>query len=95
MNWTLFASTFALIFLAELGDKTQLALMSQSAASADRWTIFWAGVVALVATTALGVLAGGLIRRFVPDERYIRFAGGVLFLVFGALMVTSVFRTAR
>lgn len=95
MNWALFLSTFALIFLAELGDKTQLALMSQSATSADRWTIFCAGVTALTLTTALGVLAGDLIRRFAPDERYIRLAGGVLFLIFGALMVASAFRPPR
>jgi len=95
MNWALFFSTFSLIFLAELGDKTQLALMSQSATSADRWTIFYAGVTALTLTTALGVIAGDLIRRFVPDERYVKLAGGLLFLIFGTLMIASVFRAPK
>lgn len=95
MNWPLFFSTFALIFLAELGDKTQLAVMSQSAASSSKWTVFAAGVAALAASTAIGVLAGDLIRRFVPDERYIKCVGGLLFLVFGGLMLREVFGPRR
>ena len=94
MNWPLFFSTFALIFLAELGDKTQLAVMSQSASSSSKWTVFAAGVLALTASTAIGVLAGELIRRFVPDDRYIKCVGGVLFLVFGCLMLREVFMPA-
>jgi len=91
VNWPLFFSTFALIFLAELGDKTQLAVMSQSASSSSKWTVFLAGALALSASTAIGVLAGDLIRRFVPDDRYIKCVGGVLFLVFGCLMLREVF----
>jgi len=92
VNWPLFFSTFALVFLAELGDKTQLAVMSQSAAAASsKWTVFTAGALALVASTAIGVLAGDLLRRFVPDERYVKCAGGALFLVFGCLMLKGVF----
>jgi rubrerythrin len=94
VNWPLFFSTFALIFLAELGDKTQLAVMSQSASSSSKWTIFFAGALALATSTALGVLAGDAIRRFVPDERYIKFAGGALFLVFGSLMLREAFKPA-
>lgn len=91
MNWPLFFSTFVLIFLAELGDKTQLAVMSQSATASSRWTVFAAGAIALTISTALGVLAGDLLRRFVPDERYVKCAGGVLFLIFGCLMLREVF----
>ena len=91
VNWPLFFITFALIFLAELGDKTQLAVMSQSASSSSKWTVFLAGALALTASTAIGVLAGDLIRRFVPDERYIKCVGGALFLVFGCLMLRDVF----
>ena len=91
MNWPMFFSTFVLIFLAELGDKTQLAVMSQSASSSSRWTVFAAGAIALTASTALGVLAGELLRRFVPDDRYIKCAGRVLFLIFGCLMLREVF----
>jgi rubrerythrin len=98
MNWTLFTSTFVMIFLAELGDKTQLAVMSQSGANASfKLTVFAAGALALTASTAIGVLAGGLLQKLVPDERYIKLAGGALFLVFGALMLREGFapRVAR
>ena len=91
MNWPLFFSTFLMIFLAELGDKTQLAVMTQSASSSGKWTIFLAGALALVSTTALGVLAGDLIRRFVPDERWIKGAAGAVFLGFGVWMLMGVF----
>jgi len=92
MNWTLFTSTFVMIFLAELGDKTQLAVMSQSGANASfKLTVFAAGALALTASTAIGVLAGGLLQKLVPDERYIKLAGGALFLAFGALMLREGF----
>jgi rubrerythrin len=95
LNWPLFFSTFTLIFLAELGDKTQLAVMSQSASSSSKWTVFAAGVIALAASTAIGVLAGDLIRKFVPDERYVKCVGGALFLIFGGLMLREAFLPAK
>lgn len=92
MDWRLFSSTFLMIFLAELGDKTQLAVMSQSATSASRWTVFWAGAMALTASTAIGVLCGSVLRRWVPDDRYIKVSAGILFLVFGCLMLREGFK---
>jgi len=92
MNWQIFFSTFLLIFLAELGDKTQLAVMAQSAGSSSKWIVFIAGSVALILSTAIGVLAGDLISRFVPDMRVIKLCGGVMFLIFGALMLLDVCR---
>ena len=90
MNWKIFAATFWLIFLAELGDKTQLAVMLQSAVH-GRWIVFAAASLALVLSTLLGVYLGGLISKMV-SERLIHGVGGVLFLVFGALMLYSVFK---
>lgn len=77
-----------MIFLAELGDKTQLAVMSQSGVNGNfKLTVFAAGALALTASTAVGVLAGGLLQRLVPDERYLKVAGGIVFLLFGFLML--------
>ena len=87
MNWQIFFSTFILIFLAELGDKTQLAVMAQSAGASSRWSVFLAGSFALILSTAVGVLAGSVLRRFVQDMSIIRIGGGVMFLIFGALML--------
>lgn len=90
MSWKIFMATFWLIFLAELGDKTQLAVMLQSAVH-GRWIVFLAASLALVLSTLLGVYLGGLISKMV-SERLIHGVGGALFLVFGALMLYSVLK---
>lgn len=87
-NTKLFLSTFILIFLAELGDKTQLAAMAKSIEG--RFTVFFAASLALVCSTLIAVLFGDTLTRFVP-ERYLQIASGVLFLVFGVLILHSVF----
>jgi putative Ca2+/H+ antiporter (TMEM165/GDT1 family) len=82
MDWKLFASTFAAIFLAEMGDKTQLATMSLAAGS-SRWIVFAAAATALVATSAVAVIAGEAVARLVPAI-WVKRAAGLLFLVLGA-----------
>ena len=90
MSWQVFLATFWLVFLAELGDKTQLAVMLQSAVH-GRATVFWAASIALVLSTLLGVFVGGVLSKLV-SERVIHGVGGVLFLVFGAMMLYSVIK---
>ena len=82
MNWPLFASAFTTIFLAELGDKTQLATLAMASGKTGKLAVFLGAALALVATTALAVAAGEVIGRFVP-QIYLRRAAGVLFLVLG------------
>jgi putative Ca2+/H+ antiporter (TMEM165/GDT1 family) len=84
MDWKLFASAFAAIFLAELGDKTQLATLSLTAGSASRWSVFFGSATALVCSSALAVLAGSFVARFVSPHTLQRAAGAV-FLVLGVL----------
>jgi rubrerythrin len=88
MNMKLFASTFVLIFLAELGDKTQLAALAQSVNG--RWTVFLAASSALVLSTLIAVLIGDALARAIPAS-YIKIAAGILFLVFGVMMLRSAF----
>ena len=88
MSWRLFAQTFGLIFLAELGDKTQLATLSLSATSESRLTVFLAAAGALVLTSAIGVLAGEVVSRFVPPIWITRVAGAG-FVVMGALLLLA------
>ena len=83
MDWKLFASTFAAVFLAEMGDKTQLATMSL-AAGGSRWAVFAGAALALVATSAVAVLAGEVVSRLVPPI-WIRRGAGALFLALGLL----------
>ena len=86
MNLRLFASTFGLIFLAELGDKTQLATLAISASGQSRVTVFFAAAGALVLTSAIGVLAGEAVARLVPPILITRTAGAA-FVVMGAWML--------
>lgn len=89
MDLKLFGSTFALIFLAELGDKTQLAALARSA-TGDKWTVFFGASAALVVSTFVAVLFGAALTRLVPPV-YVRAAAGVLFLIFGALILYGAF----
>jgi putative Ca2+/H+ antiporter (TMEM165/GDT1 family) len=86
MDWKLFLTTFMAIFLAELGDKTQLATLSLSAGSTSRATVFAASACALICTSALAVLGGDLVARYVPPI-WIQRGAGALFIVLGAVFL--------
>jgi len=86
MDWKLFTSTFALIFLAELGDKTQLATLSLAASGKSRLLVFLGAAFALVATSAIAVLVGEGLARIVP-EVWVRRVAGLGFLVLGGLFL--------
>jgi Ca2+/H+ antiporter, TMEM165/GDT1 family len=90
MNWKIFTATFFLIFLAELGDKTQLAVMLQSAVH-GRGVVFWAASSALVCSVLLGVFLGSLLSRLI-SVRVVHGVGGVLFIAFGIWMLYTVFK---
>jgi len=89
MDWRLFATTFGAVFLAEMGDKTQLATMSLTATSPSaRWVVFAASALALVAASALAVLVGDVVGRWISPTLVRRLAGG-MFLVIGLWLVLS------
>ncbi len=83
MDLRLLFSTFFAIFLAELGDKTQLATLSLAASSASRWSVFFGSALALVASSAVAVLAGQVVARALPPVVLQRIAG-VVFILLGA-----------
>jgi len=84
MDWKTLASTFGAIFVAELGDKTQLATLSLAAGARTKWSVFAGSALALVATSAIAVLAGTAVTRVVPAHWLRRIAGGV-FILLGVL----------
>jgi putative Ca2+/H+ antiporter (TMEM165/GDT1 family) len=84
MDWKIFGTVFGTVFLAELGDKTQLAtVLFASRNAAALWTIFAAASLALVLTSAIGVAAGALVSQYV-NPRYLSYAAGIGFMVIGA-----------
>lgn len=89
-DWKMFIGTFFLIFLAELGDKTQLTALARSA-TGGRWVVFIAASLALVCSTLIAVLFGSVLRKYIP-EFFIKIVAGVLFLIFGTLTLFSAFK---
>ena len=81
-------TTFCLVFLAELGDKTQLATMLMAAKSKSIWAVFFGSALALSASSLLGVIAGGLLAKYVP-QNVIHTASGFAFMVIGVLLVSG------
>ena len=83
MDPKLFLTVFGTVFVAELGDKTQLATLLYAAdAPQARLTVFVAAASALVLTSGLGVLAGGLVAEWV-SPRVLRWVAGAGFVAIG------------
>jgi putative Ca2+/H+ antiporter (TMEM165/GDT1 family) len=87
MDWKLLGSTYAAIFFAELGDKTQLATLAL-ATERSRWAVFLGSALALVTTSALAVVGGDAIARAIPPH-WIRRGAGALFIVLGVAFMVS------
>jgi putative Ca2+/H+ antiporter (TMEM165/GDT1 family) len=89
MDMKLFATVFATIFAAELGDKTQFAtLLYASEAQNPKLTVFLASAGALVLTSAIGVLAGSLISQYV-SPKLISWIAGLGFIAVGVWTIAQ------
>jgi len=87
-NWQAFVVSFGLLFVAELGDKTQLAVLSLSSKYGDAWAVLGGAALALTLVTALGVVGGRMLCDLVP-QRLILWLSAALFIVIGAWMGLS------
>jgi len=85
VDWKVLGSAFALLFIAELGDKTQLAVISMVCKSEKPVPVFLGAVAALTLVTLIGVVAGGALAQVVSPQLLRRIAA-VLFVVMGVLM---------
>jgi putative Ca2+/H+ antiporter (TMEM165/GDT1 family) len=82
----LLASTFATVFLAELGDKTQLAIVSISGTSDRPGAVFAGSAVALVLASLVGAAAGGSLSSVIPTEA-LQLAASVGFILLGTRLI--------
>ena len=90
MDWRVFITTFGVIFLAEMGDKTQLAAMTMSAETKKPLAVFIGAALALACVSAIGVLVGGVLGHYVPLI-WVKRAAAVAFIVIGVLILLDKF----
>ena len=83
MDLKILASVFVTVFIAELGDKTQLATMLYAAdREVSKWTVFAGASAALVVASAIGLLAGSVLAQYV-NPRVLHYAAGAGFIGVG------------
>jgi putative Ca2+/H+ antiporter (TMEM165/GDT1 family) len=90
MDLRVLLTTLGIIFLAEMGDKTQLAAMTMAAQTKKPWAVFLGASIALAAVSALGVLVGSVIGNYVPLE-WVKRVAALAFIVIGVLMLMDKF----
>ena len=93
MDWKLFGTAFITLFLAELGDKTQLAVVtmtSKNPAWSSRISVFLGASLALVCVTLLGVVFGGVLSEYIPTDILQKLVA-VAFIVIGLQMLAGKF----
>ena len=83
LDWKVFITVFGAVFIAELGDKTQLATMLFAAdREVSKYTVFLAASAALVFASAIGVLAGSLLSEYI-NEKILHYIAGSGFIIIG------------
>ncbi|HRR39705.1 MAG TPA: TMEM165/GDT1 family protein [Syntrophales bacterium] len=83
MDMKVLATVFFSVFIAELGDKTQLATLAFAAdKEVSKLTVFLGASLALVVAAGIGVLAGGFVAQHV-SEKYLHYAAGLIFTGIG------------
>lgn len=86
MDWKIFGTAFLTLFLAELGDKTQLAVITMTSSTESKLSVFLGASLALVAVTLIGVVFGGVLSQYIPTE-WLQKIVAVAFIVIGGLML--------
>jgi len=83
MDWKVFSTVFIAIFIAEIGDKTQLATMLFAAdKEVSKFTVFIGAALALILASAIGVFAGTIISQYI-SEKHLQYIAGVGFITIG------------
>jgi len=88
MLLTLFFTTFVTVFLAEMGDKTQLTTITLSSSTNKPLAVFIGSSIALILATLLGALAGGSIANLIPAF-LLKLISGLVFLIIGISLLSK------
>jgi Ca2+/H+ antiporter, TMEM165/GDT1 family len=88
MDFKIIGTTFVTVFLAELGDKTQLMTLALATSSRSRWSVFAGSATALILSSLIAVLGADALARFVSPSSLTRLAG-VLLVVLGVWLLWS------
>ncbi len=89
MDYKILFTVFTAVFIAELGDKTQLATMLFAAdKEVSKLTVFLGASLALIVASAIGVLAGGIISQYV-SEKHLHYVAGIGFIGIGVWMLVK------
>ncbi len=80
-SWAAFGLSAALLLGAEMGDKTQLAVLTLASQQAQAWSVFMGGALALTAVTAIGTWAGQSLASLVPQRLMLKLAGAAFILM--------------
>ncbi len=86
MELKLFIMTFVSVFLADLGDKTQLAIVGFAASGKSPWIVFLGSACALILTSLLGVIVGASLQKILP-VRTVHIISGIIFIGIGILLI--------
>ncbi|MEO0113935.1 MAG: TMEM165/GDT1 family protein [candidate division WOR-3 bacterium] len=92
MDWRIFITVFGTIFLAELGDKTQLAIFSFACTSKYPLTVFLGASFALLLTSMLAVLVGTGLQRVIP-VKILHIIAAIAFIIIGIILLIKTLRT--
>ncbi|MCC7211775.1 MAG: TMEM165/GDT1 family protein [Candidatus Brocadia sp.] len=86
MDWKILMSTFITIFLAELGDKTQLASILMTSKTNKPVLVFLGTMLAFAVVTVIGVAVGTVITKFLPIN-FIKIGAAIAFIIIGILIL--------
>ncbi len=88
MDWKVFFASFGVVFMAELGDKTQLAGLNLAAKSKMPFLVFLGSVLAYAVVTFITVMIGDTLTKFIRPE-HIRYGAASLFIIIGILIFSG------
>lgn len=89
MDWKIFLTVFGAVFVAELGDKTQLAtLLFAADKEVSKYTVFLGASAALIVASAIGVLAGSFVADYL-NPKYLHYIAGIGFIAIGIYTLYS------